>query len=333
MFKFFKWLPALLLFMPRQMASISTAILLLISLLFLIWLPAQSHYIAGQVKSISAITGTNSVIAQISNPLSFAFNGNENSDRLIKVELTPEQKLSEKDSYWIFALGEKHQQIADYQLLLVDEIIIINNIAGTNNFASIIKQTSIYPAIAIALGALFLIAGPLLGRIPSAIISGLLLGATTWHGLYIARFINAITLIEPLITTASATMVLVGLIIGLRSQRDTLNKITEHLIMILLLLFMLPDIMAYFSISSPITSIVLLILSILSPIIAYAILGGYFLSIGFAATPLTAMVIMVLAFFIVLIMHNAYGNNIQPRLNTRYKVQPTTGQTELSSLL
>ena len=277
----FRWMPAVVLLMPRWMASVSTVVLLVSCVVFMIWMTLQPYYVAGTVNSIASVHGKDQIIVEVIEPHLNLFDNSETVDgRLIIADQYPWTELDSEKVMWVLALGASVTQLGGYEILQADKLIMLPTWIDINTALGHTQEAVLIPVVAIIIGAVFLIAGPLLSRFLSSVMLSVMLGVVTWHGLYIARFIGAISLIDELITALCVVAMITGLIIGLRARRDMSNVVIERLALLLLVIISVPMVADRFELFPQTFLIGMTLLTLISPLFGYALLGGYWMALG-----------------------------------------------------
>lgn len=328
-------IPALLLLMPRWLASVATALLLTVSIGILIVVQQQDLFVAGRLIDTAAIGNGEQIMLEISNPWEALLNlGAESEHRLVAADQFQVEETDPKKILWVLAMGEEIQNAGGFSILYADQLVMVPMPWQPKGFAKTLSEVKIYPLIAIIIGALLVIAGPLLTRLLSAVVLGGLLGIATWHGLHYAVFKGHIVLIDSLIQLSAWIAVVVGLIIGLRARRDRINMAVERIILILMVILAAPVIGPALQIPSHALMIIAGLLTLLSPIVGYALLGSYALSLGMKASLLASWTILGVSLLITLILRAAFTTDKDPIIRRiASHIDPNSGRLSLSALV
>jgi hypothetical protein len=310
-----RWLPAVLFLVPRWLASIGTAFLLLATLLFFGWLLMQKNFVTGRVAAV-APSGSATTL-EIRNPVApYLLGGASPERRLVRLPDAASAELPPRNALWVLALGHSLDSGAKPATLVSEKILFIERSPHLQQLVASVLDASTGPLLALALAGLILIGGPLFARIPSALFLGLLLGFASWHGLHIARFIGAISLPDPVVSTAALWMALVGLLIGARARADLVSNLVERVVMLVLLALVLPVIAEHFGLPVQGTTATVVLLTIVFPLLSYTVLGGFCLTLGLQASSMASPFIMLGALLVVVTLHAGRGRS-SPRQRQR----------------
>lgn len=329
-----RWLPALLFFMPRWLASLSTAVLLLLAAGVLAWLALQPTVVAGRLVATAPVGNGDQILLEITDPWNSLLHlKNHPKHRLVAADDVLVMQTNPQKVLWVLAMGEETRQAGAFTILQADQLIMLPMPGKPWMAQGAAAELAVLPLIEVCAGALLIVAGPLLTRLLSALVLGALVGIATWHGLHYARFSGEIFLVEPLVNLAAWIAVAVGLIIGLRARRDRLNIAVERLILMVWLILAAPAIAQWLAIPTMGVLIGSALLPLLSPVFGYALLGGYFLSLGMHATTTAGWAILALSLLIALVLRSAFTPAADPvTRRIAQHLSPESGRIPLQAL-
>ena len=149
------------------------------------------------------------------------------------------------------------------------------------------------PFVAILIGCTTLVLGRLITTLVPALLFAAIGSLLVWHGVNAAAFGGWITLpphsIYPIIVTGAVA----GLVLGWRSSQE-LRSVWQRLIALTVCYALLPQITARFGWPDAVAW-VLLFVTIALPVIAYALIGAFFLVVGFDPRGEGALVILMIS--------------------------------------
>lgn len=328
----FKWIPTIVLFMPRWLASFSTALLLLASIGFFIWLHQQPNYLVGTLESIASVPHGEQMILEISDPLSELIHGTSSTaGHLVMAEPHMVMGLKPDSVLWLMAMGEESSSQNGFDFLQATEVFAITKPWVKEGFLTVIMEGSGYPLVAIILGGILIFAGPLMTRFLSSLVLGAMMCITSWHAIQVARHIDAIVLADGLVTGIALLALAVGVIIGIRARRDSINVAVERVALLLLVVICMPHIADWLALPKE-TTLIAILLCLVVPSVGYALLGGYGLAVGMQASIVASWIILLVALSVVMVLRAAFpseqelvlqrmlsGSNDDPRRNVLYR--------------
>ncbi len=329
-----RWIPALLIFMPRWLASLSTAVLLLLAVSVLAWMALQPTVVAGRLVATAPVGHGDQVLLEVTDPWSGLLHlRSQPEHRLVMADEVLVNQTDPEKVLWVLALGEETRQVNDFTMLEADQLVMLPMPGKAWMLQGAAAELAVFPLVALSVGALLIVAGPLLTRLLSALTLGTLMGIATWHGLYYARFTGEIFLVEPLVNLSAWIAAAVGLVIGLRARRDRLNIVIERLILVVLVILAAPAIAQ--GLDVPTESMVIggALFTLLSPVFGYALLGSHALALGLHAGTGAAWFILGLSLLIALVLRSAFTPTSDPvtRRITQY-LRPESGRIPLHAL-
>ena len=302
-----RWIPALLLFMPRWLASLGTALLLLLALSVLSWMAWQPTVVAGRLVATAPVGNGDRMLLEIADPWNaLVHRQRSSSHRLVEADGVLVAQSDPQEVLWVLALGEETRRAGGFRVLQADQLTMLPIPWKPEKLQGAIAELAVIPLIAVSTGALLVIAGPLFSGLLSALTLGTLMGIACWHGLHYARFTGEIILIEPIVNLAAWIAVAVGLVIGLRARRDRLNIAIERLILVWLVFLAAPELAQGLGIPNDRLLIGGALLALLNPVIGYALLGGHALALGMQADIAASWAILGLSFLVALVMGSAF---------------------------
>lgn len=270
---------------PRHFATVMSALLVLATVALMLSLHVGEKSAIGQVRQIVALGNGHSFL-RVALPFATTTRPIVAADDLIKT-----RNIVEGD--WVLAYG-KLSPIGGRPLFVADAIAGIHAspllLASAADWEGKLREI---PFVAILIGCATLV----FGRLITTVMPGLLLAAIgsllVWHGGNAAAFGSWITLpphsIYPIVVTGAVA----GLVLGWRSSEE-LGSVWQRLMALTLCYALLPQITARFGWPDAV-SWALLIATIALPVIAYSLIGAFFLVVGFDPRGEAAFIILMIS--------------------------------------
>ncbi len=313
-----KWFHRLIWLFPSRAASASAIIILVVAGLFFAWLSMQPQFAFGRVTVVE-LTQDGRKIAEL-NPwfsdLPMVNNINKGRPDLVVFNQQSSQDTSLLKGSWLLAYGL--ERISAYRILNVHRFAILPVGTLLLTMEPLLHMLRGLSLPALIVGGFLIVAGRQVMRLLAALVLALAAAALIWHATLAAEFTGAVEMPKGALYPLAMIGLAFGAATALRARQDMLQMGLERMLAMLLLIYWLPAIATYFTWPEESVGILAVMLTLLTPLVAYSLLGAFWLAVGLAASTQAGYAILGLSTLIVIVLqadtHNMYPDRIMNKL-------------------